>query len=198
MTDMTQDTGTRETAKKATQGRAHNPCTQTYSSPRSQQQLLTAQSRPTAAAFTSSQKTPVWAAPGPAHHGQSLLPVNLAPRVCTSRRREHLPSSSLDTWPAGDTQQSVLGGRFRSNWASSSTPQLPSYMLSANDIAPNHTSYQEEVFPASSTRGPSPSRWTFWHLDLQGSSLPPPQPAADFWAPPCRLSPPLSPGPSHS
>ena len=41
--------------------------------------LLTAQSRPTAPASPSSPQTPVWAAPGPAHHGGSLYLLTWSP-----------------------------------------------------------------------------------------------------------------------
>ena len=116
--------------------------------------------------------------PRPCASRREPIPVNLEPRFRASRYRVRPPSSSLATRAAGPAHTSHLEEVFP---ASSLQPSPPRQPL---PLAPHH--HARVSCPSTSRAAPHPH-----------SSQPASQPAA-YRAPPSRLSPPLSPGASHS
>lgn len=129
---------------------------------------LPAQSRPTVPASTSSQQTPGWAAPGPVHHGGSLFLLTWCP-------------GSACTCPAPPSLPGPLA---------SPTPSTRKKLLQ-----PHRPAVSSPLVPLP---GPSPPCWSFPAPRLPGLPHPHPWEPAASRAQPSSLSPPLSPGPSHS
>lgn len=149
-------------SQKDTQGRAHTACTQTRSptpfpTPPSPEQAHSP-------AFTSSQHTPVWEAPGPAHDGRRLyLPTwSVSPSTCAPGPvfllpgyRGHWPSPHL---PSGGSSSSSVTPALSSGSAPAvPPPQLPgephSYLtgqLPSGSLIPFSTSHSCPSSTASS------------------------------------------------
>lgn len=144
-TNMLQDTGNLGTGGTfpERQGRAHAACTPTRSS--APFPTLPSPEQAHSPAFPSSQHTPVWAAPGPAHRGRRLTCQPGARSRCLP-----LPVCAyLDLWPPGPLGQ-------------------PTTPTSREFLQLGHSSPLLQVSPS---RGPPPQRPGEPHSDPTGQLI---------------------------